>query len=120
MCSASTRRRDDDGGCRDRRGHAGRRHHDLSVPVLTKDGRDSRRNQRRQSALAPVQKVVFGITRDLSALRASEERFKKAFHVNATNMAITEITTFEDINDQVTAQRTLTAQHEALKRPTGS
>ena len=85
------------------------------VPVLTKDGREIPVETSVVKARWRGQKVVFGITRDLSALRASEERFKKAFHVNATNMAITEITTFEDINDQVTAQRTLTAQHEALQ-----
>jgi len=71
------------------------------VPVLTKDGREIPVETRVVKTQWRGQEVVFGITRDLTALRASEERFEKAFHVSATPMAITEMETglYIDVNE---------------------
>ena len=70
------------------------------VPVLTKDGREIPVETSVVKARWRGEEVIFGITRDLSTLRASEMKFEKAFHVSATPMAITEMETglYIDVN----------------------
>lgn len=70
------------------------------IPVITKGGRLLPVETRVVKGKWSGQDVLFGISKDLSELRASEETFSKAFHSNPSPMAITSLAThrFMDVN----------------------
>lgn len=71
------------------------------LPVVTKEGRLIPVETRVVKGKWNGHDVLFGISKDLSELRASEERFFKAFHSNPSLMAITSLTDnrFIDVNE---------------------
>jgi PAS domain S-box-containing protein len=73
------------------------------IPMLTKDGRLIPVETRVVKGRWNGQEVAFGISKDLSELRASEERFSKAFHGSPSPMAITSLVDHRllDVNDSL-------------------
>lgn len=71
------------------------------IPVLTKDGRQIPVETRVCQGQWSGRKVIFGVTKDLSSLKASEEKFSKAFHTSPALMAISELGSdrFIEVND---------------------
>ncbi len=63
------------------------------VPLLTKDGRQIPVETRVVKGTWSGQPVIFGVTKDLSEIKASEEKFAKVFHASPAPMAITDIHT---------------------------
>jgi PAS domain S-box-containing protein len=59
-----------------------------SVPLVTRDGRQIPTITRVTRGRWSNQDVLFGISKDISELHASEEKFQKAFHLNPALMAI--------------------------------
>ena len=59
------------------------------VPLVTKQGRLIPAETRVVKGRWNGRDVLFGVSKDISELRASEERFAKAFHSNPLPMAIT-------------------------------
>ncbi len=78
---------------------AGRCDH-CPVPVQTKDGRLIPVETRVQTGEWSGRPAIFGVTKDLSALKASEEKFTKVFEVSPTLMAISDLNTgqYIDVN----------------------
>jgi len=70
------------------------------VPLQAKDGRQFPVETRIVHGEWNGQPALFGVTKDLSALRASEEKFAKAFAANPTLMALNEADTgrYLDVN----------------------
>ncbi|MBP7689698.1 MAG: PAS domain S-box protein [Thermoflexales bacterium] len=70
------------------------------VPVQTKDGRLIPVETRVQAGEWSGHPAIFGVTKDLSALKSSEEKFTKVFEVSPTLMAISDLTTgqYIDVN----------------------
>ena len=58
------------------------------VPLVTRDGRHIPVETRVTPGRWSGQAALFGISKDVSALRASEEKFSKAFHRNPALMAV--------------------------------
>jgi len=58
------------------------------VPLMTKDGRYIPVETRAKKGFWNGKAALFGVTKDLSALKLSEEKFSGAFHHNAAIMAI--------------------------------
>jgi PAS domain S-box-containing protein len=71
------------------------------VPLMTKDGRRIPVETRAFKGQWSGQEVIFGVTKDLSILKASEEKFATAFRASPTLMAITEPEAgrFVEVND---------------------
>lgn len=71
------------------------------VPLITKDGRQIPVETRVMAGKWSGQDVIFGVTKDLSDIKASEEKFSKAFHASPALMAISEIESgrYLDINE---------------------
>jgi PAS domain S-box-containing protein len=71
------------------------------LPMLAKDGRLIPVETRVVKGKWSGQDVLFGISKDLSELYASEERFSKAFQSNPSPMALTSLAThcFLDVNE---------------------
>lgn len=68
------------------------------VPVITKDGRQIQVETRVVAGKWSGQDVIFGITKDLSDIKASEEKFSKAFQISPALMAISEIESGRYVN----------------------
>jgi len=71
------------------------------VPLVTQSGRIIPVETRVFKGSWSGQPVLFGITKDISALQASEEKFAKVFYTNPTPMALSELDNgrFIDVND---------------------
>jgi PAS domain S-box-containing protein len=71
------------------------------VPVITKDGRRIPVETRVVKGRWSGQEVIFGVTKDLSSLKASEEKFATAFQASPTLMAISELDSgrYIEVND---------------------
>lgn len=71
------------------------------IPVQTKDGRLIPVETRVSKGQWSGQEVILGVTKDISALKASEEKFVKAFQASPLLMAISEPDTgrYLDAND---------------------
>ena len=71
------------------------------VPVMTRGGVQIPVETRVALGKWSGQDVIFGITKDISEIKASEEKFSKAFHASPASMAISDIQTgvYYDIND---------------------
>jgi diguanylate cyclase (GGDEF)-like protein/PAS domain S-box-containing protein len=71
------------------------------VPVMTRDGRQIPVETRVVAGKWSGQDAIFGVTKDLSEIKASEEKFSKAFHASPSLMAISEIATgkYVDVNE---------------------
>ncbi|MEI6900809.1 MAG: PAS domain S-box protein, partial [Bacteroidota bacterium] len=63
------------------------------VPLVTKSGAYIPVETRAKYGIWDGKPVIFGVTKDISKIKISEEKFSKAFHSNAALMAITR---FED------------------------
>ena len=61
------------------------------VPLITKDGRQIPVETRVMAGKWSGQDVIFGVTKDLSDIKASEEKFSKAFQASPALMAISEV-----------------------------
>lgn len=70
------------------------------VPLLTKDGHVFPAETRVVHGVWSGRDVLFGISKDISELQASEEKFVKAFESNPLPMAVTSLAdrTFVDVN----------------------
>ncbi len=70
------------------------------VPVQTKDGRLIPVETRVQTGEWSGHPAIFGVTKDLSALKSSEEKFTKVFEASPTLMAISDLDTghYIDVN----------------------
>lgn len=85
------------------------------VPVQTKDGRQIPVETRVIKGQWSGQEVIFGVTKDLSALKASEEKFAKAFQSSPMLMAISELGTGRYLEVNEAFLRTLGFQrHEII------
>ncbi|MCF8306116.1 MAG: PAS domain S-box protein [Ignavibacteriales bacterium] len=70
------------------------------VPLLTKSGNYIPVETRVKSGFWDGHPVIFGVTKDISKIKLSEEKFSKAFHSNAAMMAISDLKgTFIDVNE---------------------
>ncbi len=71
------------------------------VPLMTKDGRRIPVETRAIKGRWSGQEVIFGVTKDLSILKASEEKFAAAFRASPTLMAISdpEAGRYLEVND---------------------
>ncbi len=71
------------------------------VPLLTKDGKQIPVETRVVPGRWSGQDVIFGVTKDLTDIKASEEKFSKAFRSSPALMAITDIDTgkYLDVNE---------------------
>ena len=71
------------------------------LPLLTKDGDYLPVETRITLGKWNEKRVVFGVTKDLSRIKASEEKFSKAFHISPALMAINERETgnFVEVNE---------------------
>ncbi len=71
------------------------------VPVMTKDGRRIPVETRVVKGRWSGQEVIFGVTKDLSSLKASEEKFATAFRASPTLMAISDLDNgrYIEVND---------------------
>ncbi len=71
------------------------------VPLLAKDGKQIPVETRVVLGRWSGQDVIFGVTKDLSDIKASEEKFSKAFQSSPALMAITDIETgkYLDVNE---------------------
>ena len=72
-----------------------------SAPLLAKDGTLIPVETQIVTGLWSGQEVIFGVSRDISALRASEEKFVKVFRNNPALMAISTIDggIFQEVNE---------------------
>lgn len=72
-----------------------------SVPLMTRSGHDIPVETRIIKGQWDGRPVIFGVTKDVSAIRLSEEKFSKAFHVSPVMMAIANFGTgrFIDVNN---------------------
>ena len=72
------------------------------LPLITKDGHYIPAETYVVKGLWSEQEVLFGVSKDLSKLKESEEKFSKAFHCSATLMAISTIESgkFIEVNDR--------------------
>lgn len=72
-----------------------------SVPLMTRSGKYIPVETRINKGQWNGKPVIFGVTKDVSAIRLSEEKFSKAFHVSAVMMAISDFDTgsFIDVNN---------------------
>lgn len=79
---------------------AGKTEH-CPVPLLTKNGEQIPVETRVIQGRWSGQDVIFGVTKDLSDIKASEEKFFKIFHSSPALMAFTDINTgkYLDINE---------------------
>jgi PAS domain S-box-containing protein len=79
---------------------AGRRQ-ECPVPVMTKDGTLIEVETHITRGQWDGQEVLFGVTKDLSLLKRSEEKFAKAFRMNASIMAISTLEegVYVDVNE---------------------
>jgi diguanylate cyclase (GGDEF)-like protein/PAS domain S-box-containing protein len=71
------------------------------VPVQTKDGVQIPVETRVKQGEWDGQPVLFGVSKDISRLKLSEEKFSKAFHASAALMAISYVNSeaFIDVNE---------------------
>lgn len=70
------------------------------VPLLTKSGNYIPVETRVKPGFWDGHPVIFGVTKDISKIKLSEEKFSKAFHSNAAMMAISDLEgTFIDVNE---------------------
>lgn len=71
------------------------------VPVLTKDGRQISVETRVTKGKWSGRDVVFGVTNDISEIKASEEKLSKAFQASPSLMAISEVDSrrYVDVNE---------------------
>lgn len=74
------------------------------VPLLAKSGSQIPVETRIKRGFWDGLSVIFGVSKDVSKLRLSEEKFSRAFHSNYSIMAISGVddTVFIDINDSFT------------------
>jgi len=72
------------------------------IPVFTKTGKYIPVETRVVKGLWNNQNVIFGISKDISELKLSEEKFSKAFHINSNLTAISEFETgkYIDVNQK--------------------
>lgn len=70
------------------------------IPLITKDGTEFSVETRVCLGTWDGEQVLFGVSKDISDLKLSEEKFEKSFHVNASLMAISDLETgcFVDVN----------------------
>lgn len=93
----------------EKRDEAGKVVHDMlqgiqthsSIPIMTKDGKQIPIETKVARGTWNDQEVLFGVSRDVSELKVSEEKFSKAFHTGA---AMATLTTYEggyfaDVNE---------------------
>ena len=73
-----------------------------SLPLITKDGRHIPAETYIVKGCWSGQEVLFGVSKDISKLKESEEKFSRAFHSSATLMAISTIESgrFIEVNDR--------------------
>ena len=71
------------------------------IPLITKDGKYIPVETRIVKGTWSGQDVWFGVTKDISEIKASEEKFSKTFYSNPSAMAITDLENrcFVDINE---------------------
>jgi len=71
------------------------------IPVITRDGRYLSIETRTHKGVWSGEKVLFSVTKDLSELKASEEKFARAFQTCPAPMTISTMDTrvFVDVND---------------------
>jgi PAS domain S-box-containing protein len=71
------------------------------VPLVTKAGNLISVETRVKPGYWDGKAVIFGVTKDVSAIKLSEEKFSKAFQANSAYMAISQISTgkFIEVND---------------------
>ncbi len=63
------------------------------VPLVAKDGRHLSVETRVVKGTWSEQPVIFGVTKDLSEIKASEEKFSRVFHASPAPMALTDTRT---------------------------
>ena len=71
------------------------------IPIVTRDGRWIPVETRVSQGVWNGQPVLFGVTKNISKLKSSEEKFSKAFHINPMPMAISSKTNgcYIDVNE---------------------
>ena len=71
------------------------------VPIVTKSGKQISVETRVSKGFWNGQPVIFGVTKDISQIKLSEEKFSKAFHSNGALMALSyfEEGGFIDVNE---------------------
>ena len=71
------------------------------IPLLTKDGKQIPAETKVIRGKWNNQDVMFGVSKDISELKLSEEKFSKVFHTNAALMALTALDDgrFIDVNE---------------------
>ena len=71
------------------------------VPIVTKSGKQIDVETRVSRGTWDGRPVLFGVTKDISQIKRSEEKFSKAFHSNSALMALSSFETgnFIDVND---------------------
>ncbi len=79
---------------------AGKTEH-CPVPVVAKEGNQIPVETRVISGKWSGQKVIFGVTKDISALKASEEKFAKVFQISPALLAISDLEngSYLDVNE---------------------
>jgi PAS domain S-box-containing protein len=84
------------------------------VPLVTKSGEYIPVETRVKAGFWDGKPVIFGVTKDVSKIKLSEEKFSKAFQSNSAMMAITGFVdgVFIDVNE--TMVRTLGYEHNEL------
>lgn len=63
------------------------------IPLIRKDGQQIPVETRVTLGEWDGQPVLFGVSKDISDLKLSEEKFEKAFHINSSLMAISDLET---------------------------
>ena len=70
------------------------------VPLLTKSGNEILVETKVKPGFWDGKSVIFGVSKDVSQIKISEEKFSKAFQFNSALMSISDIEgTFIDVND---------------------
>ncbi|MGD9556909.1 MAG: PAS domain S-box protein [Mangrovibacterium sp.] len=72
------------------------------IPVMSKEGQYIPVETRVVNGMWNNRQVIFGVSKDISALRLSEEKFSKAFSIDANLLAISEFDTgkYIDVNQR--------------------
>jgi PAS domain S-box-containing protein len=72
------------------------------IPVISKEGQYIPVETRVVNGIWNNRQVIFGVSKDISALRLSEEKFSKAFSIDANLLAISEYDTgkYIDVNQR--------------------
>lgn len=72
------------------------------IPIITKDGKEIPVETRISCGVWDGKPAIFGVTKDISKLKSSEEKFAKIFHLNPCACGLSDLQTgqYTEVNEQ--------------------